>query len=68
MTGDSRQMWKELGIDLERHDALMNALPPIYKEWYLSQKNRPQGMFFRLRGRRYSRYQGARADAIGHGS
>jgi benzoyl-CoA reductase/2-hydroxyglutaryl-CoA dehydratase subunit BcrC/BadD/HgdB len=46
MTTDNRQMWAELGIDLKKHDMLMNALPPIYKEIYLSQKNRPQGMGF----------------------
>jgi len=46
MTADNRQMWSELGIDLEQHDALMNALPPIYKELYLSQENRPRGMDF----------------------
>jgi benzoyl-CoA reductase/2-hydroxyglutaryl-CoA dehydratase subunit BcrC/BadD/HgdB len=46
MTNDNRQMWAELGIDLERHEMLMKALPPIYKEIYLSQNNRPQGMGF----------------------
>jgi len=46
MTTDNRQMWAELGIDLKKHDMLMNALPPIHKEIYLSQKNRPQGMGF----------------------
>jgi benzoyl-CoA reductase/2-hydroxyglutaryl-CoA dehydratase subunit BcrC/BadD/HgdB len=46
MATDNRQMWAELGIDLKKHDLLMNALPPIYKEIYLSQKNRPQGMGF----------------------
>ena len=46
MTTANRQMWAELGIDLKKHDMLMNALPPIYKEIYLSQKNRPQGMGF----------------------
>jgi len=39
-------MWGDLGIDLERHDALLNALLPIYKEFYLSQRNRPKGMEF----------------------
>jgi benzoyl-CoA reductase/2-hydroxyglutaryl-CoA dehydratase subunit BcrC/BadD/HgdB len=39
-------MWADLGIDLKKHDMLMNALPPIFKEVYLSQKNRPQGMGF----------------------
>lgn len=46
MTTDNREMWRELGIDLEQHDLLMNALPPIYKDIYLSQKNRPKGMEF----------------------
>jgi benzoyl-CoA reductase/2-hydroxyglutaryl-CoA dehydratase subunit BcrC/BadD/HgdB len=39
-------MWKEMGIDLESHGQLMNALGPIYGEIYLSQQNRPQGMGF----------------------
>lgn len=42
----NEQMWEELGIDLEPHGQLMNALGPIYGEIYLSQKNRPQGMGF----------------------
>lgn len=46
MTTDNRQMWKELGIDLESHDALLNGLGPVYQEIYLSQKNRPEGMGF----------------------
>ena len=46
MTTDNRQMWSDLGIDLERHDVLLNALLPIYQEVYLSQANRPQGMGF----------------------
>jgi len=39
-------MWTDLGIDLERHDVLLNALGSIYQEIYLSQRNRPQGMGF----------------------
>ena len=46
MTTDNRHMWADLGIDLKRHDVLLNALGPIYKEVYLSQTNRPQGMGF----------------------
>ena len=46
MTTDYRQMWTDLGIDLEKHDALLNALAPIYEEIYISQKNRPKGMGF----------------------
>jgi hypothetical protein len=29
MTTDNREMWRELGIDLEQHDLLMNALPSV---------------------------------------
>jgi benzoyl-CoA reductase/2-hydroxyglutaryl-CoA dehydratase subunit BcrC/BadD/HgdB len=39
-------MWQELGIDLEKHDVLLNALGPIFQDIYLSQQNRPQGMGF----------------------
>jgi len=46
MTTDYRQMWAELGIDLDRHDELLNAIAPIYEEIYLSQKDRPKGMEF----------------------
>ncbi len=46
MTTDYKQMWTELGIDLKKHDALLSALGPIFKEMYLSQKNRPAGMGF----------------------
>ncbi len=46
MTTDNRQMWADLGIDLEQHDVLLNALGPIYQEIYLSQRNRPEGMGF----------------------
>ncbi len=46
MTTDNRQMWTELGIDLEQHDVLLNALKTIYQEIYLSQQNRPEGMGF----------------------
>ena len=44
MTTDNRQMWADLGIYLESHDNLLNALGPIYQEIYLSQQKRPQGM------------------------
>ena len=46
MAVDNRQMWKELGINLEQHDLLLNALGPIFQEIYLSQKNRPNMGFF----------------------
>lgn len=44
MTPDYRQMWKSLGLDLEAHDQLLQALPPAYGEVYLNQENRPAAM------------------------
>ena len=43
---DYRQMWEELGIDLEAHDGLLEVLPPLYEEVYLSQKGRPARMAY----------------------
>ncbi len=44
---DHHQMWKSLGIDLEKHDQLLGVLPNVYKEIYVdSQKNRPDMSFF----------------------
>ncbi|MDI6874018.1 double-cubane-cluster-containing anaerobic reductase [Candidatus Solincola sp.] len=41
---DYREMWKELGLDLETHDKLLEVLPPLYQEAILSQEGRPRGM------------------------
>ncbi|MEE4271445.1 MAG: double-cubane-cluster-containing anaerobic reductase [Thermoanaerobaculales bacterium] len=41
---DYRPMWTELGLDLDNHDALLNALGQLYTDTYLSQANRPEGM------------------------
>lgn len=38
------KMWEALGLNLEAHDQLLNALPPIYQEIYLNQENRPEKM------------------------
>jgi benzoyl-CoA reductase/2-hydroxyglutaryl-CoA dehydratase subunit BcrC/BadD/HgdB len=46
LTTENKPMWKELGIDLDSHDMLLNALGPAFKDIYLSQKNRPAGMGF----------------------
>lgn len=40
------EMWKELGMDLEAHDALCEVLPAAFGDVYLSQENRPEGMGF----------------------
>ena len=37
-------MWKNLGLDLEAHENLLNVLSDAYSEIYLSQINRPEGM------------------------
>ncbi|MBE3585223.1 MAG: 2-hydroxyacyl-CoA dehydratase [Thermoanaerobacter sp.] len=41
---DYRKMWSDLGMDLEKHDLLTSALPLVYEEVYLQQKDRPQAM------------------------
>lgn len=42
--GDYREMWKNLNMDLEKHDQLCAVLPEMYGSVYLTQENRPQGM------------------------
>ena len=44
MTTDYRPMWESVGLDLEAHDQLLQALPPAYGDVYMSQSNRPAGM------------------------
>ncbi|MCW3999689.1 MAG: double-cubane-cluster-containing anaerobic reductase [Candidatus Bathyarchaeota archaeon] len=38
------EMWKSIGIDVEKHDILLKALGQFYTDIYLSQKNRPKKM------------------------
>ncbi len=40
------EMWKDLGMDLENHDALCQVLPTAFGDVYLSQDNRPKSMDF----------------------
>jgi benzoyl-CoA reductase/2-hydroxyglutaryl-CoA dehydratase subunit BcrC/BadD/HgdB len=44
MSEDYRQMWKDLGLDLAAHDALLGVLGKGYQDIFMSQKNRPAGM------------------------
>jgi benzoyl-CoA reductase/2-hydroxyglutaryl-CoA dehydratase subunit BcrC/BadD/HgdB len=44
MATDYTQMWTDLGLDLEAHDALLRALGQSYQDIYLAQKGRPKGM------------------------
>lgn len=41
---DYRHMWKDLGLDLEAHYALLQNLNQAYQDIYLTQKNRPDSM------------------------
>jgi benzoyl-CoA reductase/2-hydroxyglutaryl-CoA dehydratase subunit BcrC/BadD/HgdB len=41
---DYRPMWKDLGLDLEAHDALLGVLGPLYEQTFTKQPNRPAGM------------------------
>lgn len=41
---DYTEMWKGLGLNLEKHDVLLNALSDMYGSMYMSQKGRPKGM------------------------
>jgi benzoyl-CoA reductase/2-hydroxyglutaryl-CoA dehydratase subunit BcrC/BadD/HgdB len=44
MTEKHVKMWKTLGIDIEKHNLLLAALPKIYTNMVLTQKNRPKKM------------------------
>ncbi|MCC5422935.1 double-cubane-cluster-containing anaerobic reductase [Clostridium botulinum] len=42
--GDYRNLWRDLGVNLEKHDQLCAVLPELYGSTYLTQENRPEGM------------------------
>jgi benzoyl-CoA reductase/2-hydroxyglutaryl-CoA dehydratase subunit BcrC/BadD/HgdB len=44
METDYRKMWEDLGINMKKHDQLLAALPLVYQDIYLTQKNRPKAM------------------------
>jgi len=46
MADENVEMWEKLGIDIEKHNALLNGLGPAYQEIFLSRENRPEGMGF----------------------
>jgi len=41
---DYRKMWRDMGLNMESHDQLLEALPPTYHDAYLTQNNRPASM------------------------
>ena len=44
MSTDYRPMWKQLGLDLDAHDALLDVLGNAYRDIFLAQKDRPESM------------------------
>jgi benzoyl-CoA reductase/2-hydroxyglutaryl-CoA dehydratase subunit BcrC/BadD/HgdB len=44
MSDEYRAMWKDLGLDLAAHDALLAVLGHGYKDVFMTQENRPKGM------------------------
>lgn len=46
MTVDYRPMWTRLGLDLDKHDLLLQAVGQMYGETFLGQPGRPKGMAY----------------------
>ncbi len=46
MSDALREMWKELGLDLNAHDMLLSVLTKTYQDVYKTQKNRPKSMSY----------------------
>lgn len=46
MSKDHTQMWKDLGLDLEAHAGLLEVLGGAYRDVFLAQRDRPQGMAY----------------------
>jgi len=44
MNEEYHAIWEKLGINMRRHDMLLEALPAVYEKVYLSQQGRPQAM------------------------
>jgi hypothetical protein len=44
MNSEYVSMWKDLGLNLDAHDSLLSVLGNAYKDIFLSQKDRPEGM------------------------
>lgn len=43
---DYREMWEDLGMNLEAHDGLLEVLPPLFSEVFLGQEGRPARMSY----------------------
>jgi benzoyl-CoA reductase/2-hydroxyglutaryl-CoA dehydratase subunit BcrC/BadD/HgdB len=44
MSNEYKDMWQQLGLDLDAHDALLSVLGQGYQDIYLTQKDKPEGM------------------------
>ncbi|MDY0223553.1 MAG: double-cubane-cluster-containing anaerobic reductase [Desulfobacterium sp.] len=44
MSNEYVSMWKDLGLDIEAHNSLLTFLGDAYKDIFLTQKQRPEGM------------------------
>lgn len=44
MSEKYQQMWKSLGLNFKAHDALLSVLGELYRDTYMSQKNRPKAI------------------------
>ncbi|MDQ1239358.1 MAG: hypothetical protein QG577_1544 [Thermodesulfobacteriota bacterium] len=44
MSGAYESMWKDLGLNLTAHDALLQVLGNAYQDIFITQKDRPAGM------------------------
>lgn len=44
MSNNWRQMWQDLGIDMEKHDEFLAPLPELYGKLFMAQENRAKGM------------------------
>lgn len=44
MSVDYHKMWSELGMNLEKHDQFLGAVPSIYGSLFMEQSNRPQNI------------------------
>jgi benzoyl-CoA reductase/2-hydroxyglutaryl-CoA dehydratase subunit BcrC/BadD/HgdB len=43
---DYHEMWAGLGLDLKTHDMVLEIVGKAYQDIFLSQKNRPKGMWY----------------------
>jgi benzoyl-CoA reductase/2-hydroxyglutaryl-CoA dehydratase subunit BcrC/BadD/HgdB len=41
---EHKQMWAEMGLDLEAHDALLDQVSQAYQDTFVAQQNRPEAM------------------------